>query len=250
MSDERPPGWYPDPFGTSPEDQRYWDGETWLAATPPAPEPAQSQPLPQAPAAPAAPAATELPPWASGLPADRVQTPDGAVLATWGRRLLAYIVDAIIVAIVGAIAAWPTGIWDAFVQLSEDLATATTQSDVAGLQASFLEQHAGTLAFSAIISSVVSAAYTIVLTATRGATWGKRLVGIRVRARMEDRNPSWRESAVRWLVHYGPGLLSSVPVISYLAQLFQLIDGLWPIWDLRRQAIHDKAARTNVVRSR
>jgi uncharacterized RDD family membrane protein YckC len=29
-----------------------------------------------------------------------------------------------------------------------------------------------------------------------------------------------------------------------------LLDHLWPAWDGKKQAIHDKIARTNVVRSR
>jgi hypothetical protein len=32
--------------------------------------------------------------------------------------------------------------------------------------------------------------------------------------------------------------------------LYPLLDDLWPLWDDKKQAIHDKLAKTNVVRIR
>ena len=42
-------------------------------------------------------------------------------------------------------------------------------------------------------------------------------------------------------------LLNVVPGIGSVASLFPLLDGLWPLWDRKKQALHDKAAKTNVV---
>jgi len=36
-------------------------------------------------------------------------------------------------------------------------------------------------------------------------------------------------------------------VLSLISSLAYLLDVLWPLWDDKRQAIHDKAAATNVV---
>jgi uncharacterized RDD family membrane protein YckC len=36
-------------------------------------------------------------------------------------------------------------------------------------------------------------------------------------------------------------------LITWLGQIYLLVDGAWPLWDPRRQALHDRAARTNVV---
>jgi uncharacterized RDD family membrane protein YckC len=41
-----------------------------------------------------------------------------------------------------------------------------------------------------------------------------------------------------------------VPLVGLLSSLFSLFDVLWPLWDGNKQALHDKVAKTNVVRSR
>jgi uncharacterized RDD family membrane protein YckC len=55
---------------------------------------------------------------------------------------------------------------------------------------------------------------------------------------------------VRWLVQNASVVSRLLPLLSLPAALFVLLDGLWPLWDGRRQALHDKAAGTNVVRRR
>ena len=40
-----------------------------------------------------------------------------------------------------------------------------------------------------------------------------------------------------------------IPVIPLIGTLFSLLNGLWLTWDRRRQALHDKAARTIVVKT-
>jgi uncharacterized RDD family membrane protein YckC len=40
------------------------------------------------------------------------------------------------------------------------------------------------------------------------------------------------------------GAFSFVLVLSWLP----LLDGLWPLWDKRNQALHDKVANTVVIR--
>ena len=75
-------------------------------------------------------------------------------------------------------------------------------------------------------------------------------MGLRVRLR--DR-PELPLSAVllRWATQSGaPGMLGLVPFVGLLASVFSLLDVLWPLWDDKNQAIHDKVAKTNVVRVR
>ena len=58
----------------------------------------------------------------------------------------------------------------------------------------------------------------------------------------------WVASLLRALVYQGPGVVANLsPVLGFLG-LFSLINVLWPLWDSKRQAIHDKVAKTNVVR--
>jgi uncharacterized RDD family membrane protein YckC len=43
-------------------------------------------------------------------------------------------------------------------------------------------------------------------------------------------------------------LLTAVVPFVYLALAwFPYLDSLWPLWDKKNQALHDKVARTNVV---
>ena len=90
--------------------------------------------------------------------------------------------------------------------------------------------------------TAVSAAYIIPLLATRGATVGGRLMGIRCVA-ADGRAPGFQRSAKRWLLLMGPGL---IPVVGWLATL---IVGLSPMVDANRrmQGFHDIFAGTYVV---
>jgi uncharacterized RDD family membrane protein YckC len=55
---------------------------------------------------------------------------------------------------------------------------------------------------------------------------------------------------VRWATQNLATFLAFVPLVGFVAWVFSILDDLWPLWDGKRQALHDKAARTNVVRTR
>ena len=44
--------------------------------------------------------------------------------------------------------------------------------------------------------------------------------------------------------------LGLVPIAGFLGTVFSLLDASWPVWDDKLQAIHDKVAKTSVVRVR
>jgi uncharacterized RDD family membrane protein YckC len=100
------------------------------------------------------------------------------------------------------------------------------------------------------ISLTVLALYVIYevgfLTLT-GATLGKRVVGISVRLRDKPGPPPLSAVLKRTAVKEGGRLVGSVPLVGFLASVFSLMDVLWPLWDDKKQAIHDKVAATNVV---
>ena len=83
----------------------------------------------------------------------------------------------------------------------------------------------------------------------KAATPGKLMVGTRVRLRDQPGPLTWGTILKRWLGQYGPTVLGLIPLVGTIASLYQLLDGLWPLWDGRRQALHDKFAGTNVVRA-
>ena len=94
-----------------------------------------------------------------------------------------------------------------------------------------------------IIQGLVAAAYYIGFTVSRGQTPGKMLIGTRVVMERTARIPGLGPSALRWVV---PGVFVFLPGVSVVAM------GIygWLLFDSRRRGLHDKAAKTVVVRAR
>jgi uncharacterized RDD family membrane protein YckC len=86
---------------------------------------------------------------------------------------------------------------------------------------------------------LVPLAYFTVLHGTTGRTLGKLLLGTAVRR--EDGAPV--ETGTAFVRVLAQGILIVIPLGFF-------VDSLWPLWDARRQSLHDKAARTVVVRVR
>ena len=73
---------------------------------------------------------------------------------------------------------------------------------------------------------------------------------LRVRLRETPGPLSWGTVLLRWLGQNWYGIASGVPILGSVVSLWPVIDLLWPLWDDRRQALHDKFAGTSVVRTR
>jgi uncharacterized RDD family membrane protein YckC len=80
-----------------------------------------------------------------------------------------------------------------------------------------------------------------------GATPGKRTLGISVRRWSSGGPLPWSTVARRVGFLYGLAVVSLVPLVGILALLACLLNVLWPAWDSRRQALHDKVADTVVI---
>ena len=101
-----------------------------------------------------------------------------------------------------------------------------------------------------LIYLVVGFVYQVGFLMAVQATPGKLLLGLRVRLRERPgRLPFW-SVLLRWFSQSGYSILSVVPILGSFLGLYWLVDHLWPLWDGKKQAIHDKLARTNVVRVR
>jgi uncharacterized RDD family membrane protein YckC len=87
-----------------------------------------------------------------------------------------------------------------------------------------------------------------------GQTAGKRSMEISVRAASTQGRVMYLRALVRsyflalfWALVLLSPLLGLRPLAT-VAGLVLLLDALWPVWDSRRQALHDKVAQTIVIR--
>ncbi|MEV0283330.1 RDD family protein [Kribbella sp. NPDC050820] len=186
-----------------------------------------------------------------GYPGQRVATtPDGQPLSGWWRRVFARIIDGIIVGIIGL----PfTGyfywqyfqvIWD-YMEDTMDAAAAGTPQSTFALPSEVYQW----MIPAVLIGIAVSFVYEYFFLTRSGATPGKKAVGIAVRLRDVPGPPPGSAVAKRFSVYTGLSLLSAIPVVGALFSFLSLINYLWPLWDDKKQALHDKVADTNVVRT-
>lgn len=256
--DERPSGWYDDP--DDPDQLRYFDGILWSdRRTPkhkpgldrarnefeetPDPEPAaQARPDPGWSARPGTPAA--------GTPGRQAEppptTPEGQRLSGWWRRFAGWFIDWVLVSIIGTLCALPwMGTWLNAVNAWVDR---VVEADRNGQSMPQMPQSVAQLpAAWALSIVVVFAVYDIGLTSWRGRTLGKLITRTSVRRVDEAEPPSLNDAALRFLVKGLYAILSVVPAVGALGTFFMIVDGLWPLNNRLRQALHDKAGRTIVV---
>jgi uncharacterized RDD family membrane protein YckC len=151
--------------------------------------------------------------------------PDGAVLAEWWRRLVARLVDGLIIVVVVAIA-WIPWYGDLLAQLDAMNGDPTA-----------------TLGIMALLSGVISLVYDVGLLAWKQATLGKMLLGIVVR-RATDPRLTVGDAFKRQILTAVGTLIS---LLSNGGSYLSLIDSAWLLWDPKRQTLHDKIAGTVVV---
>jgi uncharacterized RDD family membrane protein YckC len=143
--------------------------------------------------------------------------------ASWGRRVGGYVIDAILYLVVD-------GILDKAIKKGARLHVTMHSGGVV---------HRHTISVDAIvISLVVSLVYaTILIGSRRGQTVGMMLVN--VRARRDEGHAT---------VGYGKAFLRSlIEVIFRLTVILGIIDLLFPLWDSKRQTLHDKIVGTVVL---
>ena len=143
-------------------------------------------------------------------------------LASIGQRILAYVLDALVVGIPGAF-----------------LVLAFADINITANKVSIPE-------WVSVVLAAVSAAYQTVMVHWRGQTLGKMALGITVVHATDGLRPSWWSAGLRALV---PWLVSLLP-LGALTLLLWFGVYLVAMFDPHRQGLHDKAAGTLVVRAR
>jgi uncharacterized RDD family membrane protein YckC len=273
----QPSGWYDDP--QDPSQLRYWDGVVWSSHVTPKISPTVEQsnigmPYGVTPAAARAQASgsqgAQGAPTAQGGygPPRRGQgqqggqgpgygqgpgslggqqlgwqlhpstTPDGVQLAGWWLRVGARLLDVLFTFVLSL----PFTGWFyyryfvAFMDWIRPLSaqTAAGSVPVVTFPPAAVTQFAVT---ASMIGLLIAAGYEVFFLNRSGATPGKKLVGISVRLRDRAGPMPMKTILGRSLCYFGFQLISFV----------SLLDVLWPLWDNKKQAIHDKIAATNVV---
>jgi uncharacterized RDD family membrane protein YckC len=147
------------------------------------------------------------------------EVPAGRELASWGRRLVALVVDGVILGGLVVATMLAAGV------STKELNTLLVDGDTLALLALFV---------------IPEAIYDTIMIGSRNQTFGKMAVGIKV-VDADDRAPigyarafrRWLSTAFLWALFTVPGVL----------------DHLWPLRDRRNQTLHDKFARSVVVRT-
>lgn len=215
------------------------------AAPPRPPQPAAAPPVPpalppQAPqyvpapppqAPPYVPVPPPQAPYAAGMPVPPVAPVFD--YATWGTRVLGYLIDSLIVGVVGGILlVLATTVFGGLVGLGS------------GLNSDALRGIGGTgccCLFSVfpLATLLVGLWNKVYLVAQRGASIGQGFMKIKV-VNAQGQFLSQGTALLRLLAHVG---LSFLPFGGF-------IDLLWPLWDDRRQTLHDKAVSCYVIVAR
>lgn len=221
-----PAGWYPDPWAPQ-SGMRYWDGSSWT---------------PQV-------AIHHAPPITSA--------------GLWAWRLLAYVVDTIILGVVVSIVTLPfqfsmtSDLNEFFRQLERE--SSYGEPDFGQFLASLIEAMSGYLLWTSVATLALTLVYHAAMLRLKGATLGKLVIGLRVRNPNGSPDLGWGTVTARVLMQYGlPQGVSLATLASrniWLMMLlglvplaYQLADGLWPLRDPQKRAIHDKVALTIVVK--
>ena len=244
-------GWYDDPRDANR--LRYWDGGAWTEhVTAKEQAPTSGPPQWQYPGAVQAqqqtwqygqPPQAPPQPWqqAPGQAPGAVLTPDGAQATTWVKRFAARLLDGIFV-FFGSLPFTGYFFYRAVQAVSDDIENGTHHSPFSPSSDVIKWE---TYAIGIIV--VLELCYETFSLRRWGATPGKRLLGISVRRWDQGGQLPWATIARRVGFIYGLAAVSLVPVMGLVASIVGLLDYLWPLWDKRRQALHDKVAATVVI---
>jgi uncharacterized RDD family membrane protein YckC len=151
----------------------------------------------------------------------------GRPYADWGTRAVAYVIDSVVV-----ICGWALLL--GAVVAGTKLRTAPTQYGSTGTSG------AGVAIIVVSLLGLVgfTFGYYLLHGGESGQTPGKRAVGIQVRDAQTGGPISYARAFGRFLAELLAGLI--LPILVF-------VDLLWPLWDDRQQALHDKAVNTVVI---
>lgn len=175
-------------------------------------------------------------------------TADGVPLAGWGWRLLASMIDGLLLSVLTSLASFPilsrmiTGLTDYMRAVIDWTENPVGSQPAPEAYVNMTDQY-----LIALIGAAVGMVFHVLFLRMKQATPGKLLLGMRVvpvdRGQDQDGALSLGQVVIRAAIWVIPARISCGAV-------FQLLDGLFPLWQPKRQALHDLAAKTQVVKIR
>ncbi|HEX6702628.1 MAG TPA: RDD family protein [Gaiellaceae bacterium] len=146
--------------------------------------------------------------------------PEGVpTLASWGRRLAAYLIDQMLILLTTVPGFALLGLALAADPDNEPLTAAGLVLVVAAL---FL----------------VPPIYYTVMHGRSGQTYAKRWLGLKVVDAETAATIGYGRAFGRWLLYF---------VLNFVCAVLVVLDGLWPLWDAQNQTWHDKAVSSVVI---
>lgn len=243
-----PGGWYPDPV--DPARERYWDGWQWSRNT-------REAELPPAPPAAPGMAPMPLPPHPTGGPLPHpaplpagvrppLLTADGVPVSGWWMRVLAAVLDYIFFSLIAGLLSIPIYLRmvPAMTALFEESMRAAEEGRIVPMTDPARLMTPDDQLQITLIALAVGLLYHAIFLRWRGATPGKLITGLRVVPVDQGRATgtlAWRAVIIRTLIWVLPGTIA-------VLLIFQLVDVLVPLGHPKRQALHDLAAATQVIK--
>ena len=160
------------------------------------------------------------------------------MLASRWRRLIAFVIDAVILTLVTG-ALWGRLLASFASRLGNAMSADPDRPGARSAVGRVFSHTIGPYVMVLVLTIILAVLYYWLLTGYWGTTIGKRALGLWVVSADDRSRISLRRSAVRALVFVLGG---------EVLPLFFLIDNGWLLGDRQRQTLHDKVAKTLVVR--
>jgi uncharacterized RDD family membrane protein YckC len=167
-------------------------------------------------------------------------------LAEWWQRLLARIIDGLVMSVL-IIPLWIpvfSSLVNKLRNINNQYAGNTNSPAAQAAISHVIGQFFGEIFLVAIAALVIAVAYDWLQHGLWGQTLGKRALGTMVVTADTRSKISAGAAGGRAAVYVLP------PLVPIVGGLFALLNELWLLWDQQRQCLHDKAAHTVVIKTR
>jgi uncharacterized RDD family membrane protein YckC len=181
--------------------------------------------------------------------AARPTTPDGQPLASYWQRVGAFVLDWVLQSVIAGVVGSPflLSAFDGYLSAFRDAMDEIEAGGQPDVQAMTNAIDTGALLYFSLIGIAVFAGYQFLFLTRSGQTPGKMATGISVRLRERAGVPARSVVLRRIALPVALFVIQLLPLLGFLGLLARLLDLVWPAWDDKKQALHDKVAATNVV---